>query len=73
MPFNLSVVIDRCVANMMNQIGRFLKVGQRVVLRLTIICCVVLGCWLFAILAKDLKIAVGISDKMKSFRESNNS
>ena len=53
---------------MMNQIGRFLKVGQRVVQRLTKICCFVLGCWLLAILAKDLKIAVRISDKMKIFR-----
>lgn len=53
---------------MITQIRRFLKVGQQVLLRLKIIYCDVLACWLFAILAKDLEIAVRFSDKMRIFR-----
>ena len=53
---------------MITQIRRFLKVDQQVLLRLTIIYCDVLACWLFAILAKDLEIVVRFSDKMRIFR-----
>lgn len=58
---------------MITQIRRFLKVGQRVLPRLTIICCDVLACWLFAILAKDLEIAVRFSDKMRIFESQDSS